>query len=356
MKIFKKKVSINGRRRYYFFGIKVASLGGGLSLKKLERYQKRYEKRERKIAKRMRRGDRPKILFLVGMPSMFPARPLMERMLEDGRFAVSVLIIPDLRFGLAKAMEIQLSTIEEFKSCPVSVKIAPLGEEDDEICLEELADVVFLPTPYDISHPKYNLRRLADVGILPAIVNYGFFRSKYDRNLISNLRYGLYWKVFAETHYNMDEYRNYAPLSDRNVELTGYCKMDGYRESTRNTKVKTIMIASHHSLLGGFNDILALSNFESYSDFFLELPDKYPQLSFIFRPHPALFIFLSREDQWGRQKVEEYIMKLKSKNNVIYSEGGDYFKEFSMSDALIDDCGSYLVELFLHWKTAMLYA
>jgi hypothetical protein len=37
---------------------------------------------------------------------------------------------------------------------------------------------------------------------------------------------------------------------------------------------------------------------------------------------------------------------MKGNSNVIYSEKGDYFEEFAKSDALIDDCGSYLVEYF----------
>lgn len=110
------------------------------------------------------------------------------------------------------------------------------------------------------------------------------------------------------------------------------------------------MIAPHHSLTGGFNNILSLSNFDRYAELFLSLPDMYPNINFIFRPHPALFLFLSKNENWGNEKVNSYILKMKSKKNVIYSNGGDYFEEFSQSDALIDDCGSYLVEYFYTQK------
>ena len=35
---------------------------------------------------------------------------------------------------------------------------------------------------------------------------------------------------------------------------------------------------------------------------------------------------------------------------MIWSDGGDYFREFAESDACIQDCGSYLVEYFYTGK------
>ena len=36
--------------------------------------------------------------------------------------------------------------------------------------------------------------------------------------------------------------------------------------------------------------------------------DMYPEINFIFRPHPALFMLLSKEEFWGKKKVENYIL------------------------------------------------
>ncbi|AEP30640.1 CDP-glycerol--poly(glycerophosphate) glycerophosphotransferase [Brumicola nitratireducens] len=35
---------------------------------------------------------------------------------------------------------------------------------------------------------------------------------------------------------------------------------------------------------------------------------------------------------------------------MIFSDGGDYFEEFAVSDGIIQDCGSYLVEYFYTLK------
>ena len=122
--------------------------------------------------------------------------------------------------------------------------------------------------------------------------------------------------------------------------------MDDYVNYSKKEEMKTILIAPYHSLDGGYNDKLSLSNFYKYADLFLQLPDMYPRIKFIFRPHPALFVLLAQDDYWGQKKVDEYIDKITSKKNVIYSTQGDYFEEFANSDAIIQDCGSYLVEYF----------
>ncbi len=349
MQVWRKEIRENGRIRYYLFGIKIFSFRPELNMKKVWNCQQRFRTVERRIREKVRKGKTVNVVFLVGIPSMFSARPLMEKMVKDSRFEVAVAVIPDLRFGKERAQNIQEQALQALDGVP-NVFVVPIEENDDRFNLLKSADIVFPATPYDISHVKYNLLNMAASGCLPAMVNYGFFRSVYDRWLISNLRYGLYWKVFAETQYNVDEYNEYSVLSGSNVELTGYCKMDGYSENDSRNTVKTIMIAPHHSLEGGFNNMLSLSNFDKYADLYLELPDRYPQVNFIFRPHPALFIFLSRDDQWGQEKVSEYIFAMKSLKNVVYSEGGDYFKDFADSDALIDDCGSYLVEYFYTGK------
>ena len=109
---------------------------------------------------------------------------------------------------------------------------------------------------------------------------------------------------------------------------------------------RRVLVALHHSVEGGTNKMLSLANFVRYADFFLELPDRYPDIDFVFRPHPFLMKVMSRRDQWGEERTADYFRALRAKPNVIWSDGGDYFREFAESDACIQDCGSYLVEYF----------
>ncbi len=320
---------------------------------RIRRAHKLYARVEKQLRNKVRRGEKIKVAFMVSLSTMFPARPLFEYLYENRIFDLTLLVVPDYRFDahdqLENARKNMQKTIDEFSEYKSVMVVSPLERETDTINLKDLADIIFPSVPYDVSHFKYKLTNLAYQGVLPAIVNYGFYRSYYDREyLIASHRSSMYWRIFAETHYNFSEYENFQWIKGRNVVLTGYCKMDAYTQelSARIEGKKTIMISPHHSVAGGYNDTLGLSNFHKYADLFLSLPDEYPEVMFIFRPHPILFICLEAEGFWGKEKVREYISSMASKPNVIYSDGGDYFKEFALSDALIQDCGSYLVEYF----------
>ena len=83
------------------------------------------------------------------------------------------------------------------------------------------------------------------------------------------------------------------------------------------------------------------------SDFYLNLPSLYPQIDFIFRPHPLLFTQIIIHKAYGEDSqsfVENYLKQIEQIPNMIYQEGGDYFESFATSSALIHDCGSFISE------------
>jgi hypothetical protein len=49
---------------------------------------------------------------------------------------------------------------------------------------------------------------------------------------------------------------------------------------------------------------------------------------------------------WGKEKTDEYFLKLESFKNAKYDTSGDYFDLFINSDGMIHDCGSFLAEYF----------
>lgn len=355
MKLLKKVKHPDGRREVFFIGIKVCSYVhkgrkfeiSSMSLNDIENIQNQYLENEKSLKLKMKNSQPINIAFLVGMTSLFCAKPLMKKLLGNDKFNVSIVVVPDLRFGVEKAKLSMKQTLEELSEYKENIIVSDIDEKKDNIDLSKIADICFMSVPYDFSHYKYTLLNVVKQGILPAMINYGFFRSKFDReNLIASKVYSLYWKVFVETKYNLEEFLNYSLIKGKNAVLTGYCKMDDFVSSVDKNSRKTIMIAPHHSISGGFNDVLALSNFERYADLFLKLPDLYPDIDFIFRPHPALFSVLSRDKFWGNKKVQQYINTMKSYSNVFYSDSGNYFNEFAKSDGIIQDCGSYLVEYF----------
>ena len=346
------KKSSDGRHKIFnILGIKLSFYE--INIKNI---QKQYENIE-KILAGERKIRKLNVTFAISMTSMFPAKPLLDYWLKTGEYNVKILILPDFRFENENVQKIQDKCYEELKTYydkSILIKV-PINKNDDNINYKEFTDIMFLSLPYNFSHEKYYIENICTSGILPAIVNYSFFMSKFGISLIKSKTYSMFWKIFVETKYNLLEYKKYAKLKDKNCVLTGYCKIDSYKYfedkySKISNKPKTIMIAPHHSIKNGYNEMLSLSNFYKYSDLFLQLPDIYPHINFIFRPHPALFLLLSQEDFWGEKKVQKYIAELKSKTNVEYSIGGNYFEDFVKSDGIINDCHSFLVEYFYTGK------
>ncbi len=308
-----------------------------------------YDATIREIKSKIQMGEKVNVTFLVSMTSMFPAENLMKKLLQDTDFHVSLYVIPDVRFGNKEMERMYLDTFNELKQkYPFVQQTIDLTKQSlPPIDVIANADIICYPSPYDISYSLYNPIYAICQKKLSIHINYGFFRSKYDRIIYNMDNYNCFWKVFLETNINLQEYIEYGQCKGRNAVVTGYSKMDALNTSLKKKKKrKRIIIAPHHSVEGGTNKILSLSNFEQYADLFLSLPKLYPNIDWVFRPHPVLFTVLKRPNKWGEQKVNQYIQEMTSYKNVIYSTEGNYLDEFILSDGIIQDCGSFLVEYF----------
>ena len=166
-------------------------------------------------------------------------------------------------------------------------------------------DVICFSNPYEsMTLKQYGVEYAISKRILPMYISYASMVLIYTRMLMSYRTLNLFWLLIADNEINLREYEKYQPIKALNVKLLGYAKMDSFplvskRESTK----KTIIIAPHHTIDN--NPDLSISTFLLYSDFYLQLPLLYPEVNFVFRPHPLLFVKLRRIDIWGKSKTEE---------------------------------------------------
>ena len=183
--------------------------------------------------------------------------------------------------------------------------------------------------------------------ILTCYQNYGYNTVLWGRNFICSLPfYNACWRVFADSKESMQDLVEYQPRRAKNAWLSGYCKMDKLAEANPIPHDrKQVLLCPHHTI--NFKH-LQLSNFLKYADFFLELPQKYPQIDFIFRPHQLLRYNLAK--YWSEEQAQEYYDKMLSFSNVKYDTGQDYFQTFANSDAMIHDCGSFTAEYLFTGK------
>lgn len=300
-----------------------------------------------RVKAKVRAGGTVKVLFFVSDTAMFAAEPLFGAMSADSRFSPRIAVIPDFR-RTPEAVEREMDRCAGELRAKYGTDRVLRPSPDASGAWPDLlegVDLVCYPTPYDCSCAKYSIRTTAGRDILPIHVNYGFYRSLYDRKIMRTENYARFWRVFFECDYTMREYAASSLIDGANAVLSGYVKMDALaaiRPAVRSRK--RVLVALHHSVSGGKNAELVLATVLERASFLAALPEAYPDIDFVFRPHPYLLQTLAQDNVWGRAKTEAFVRRLKSRPNVIWSEGGPYFQEFVDSDACIQDCGSYLVE------------
>lgn len=278
--------------------------------------------------------------------STFVAYDLFDLIRSDfDHYTPKIVVIPDVSRGNDHMVK-QYHETKSFFIKKYGSEFVLDGWEENEnkfVDYSDEFDVVYLANPYDNMVDKvHGISYLSTKNILPIYMSYGCMPDNYGCKIIMPLKeISLFWKVFADNKMTYKDYCRYELAKGKNVVLSGYAKMDSlakFKEKERSKK--RVIIAPHHTIN---NPALPLSNFLEYQSFYLKLPKLFPQIEFVFRPHPLLFVNMVNEGFWNATQVNEYIKKIKD-NGMIYSVGGDYFDIFVNSDAMIHDCSSFVVE------------
>ncbi len=262
------------------------------------------------------------------------------------RWDPKVVIVPDVSRGYPHKKQTYLSAREYFTGLYGADAVLDGWDIQTDSCtdLTDRFDVIYFADPYDAMAPEvHSIRYASTRNVLPVYVNYGYdvgYYTMYSR--MKGPELNLVWKYFTETVYSEEDCRKLQIIQGKNVVLTGYAKMDALAgfPVKREGERKKILITSHHSVN---MPELPLSNFRTYYKLLLELPEMFPEIDFVFRPHPLMFIRLVNEKVWTSEQVNCYLEDLR-KAGIEYSDGGEYLHIFAECDAIINDCGSFTME------------
>ncbi|HCU01665.1 MAG: hypothetical protein UR66_C0017G0010 [Candidatus Moranbacteria bacterium GW2011_GWE1_35_17] len=316
----------------------------------IDEYQCNYRRVIKQLKKQTRSGKKIRVCFFVMLDSAFAARSLYEKMLEDNFFDPFIVVIPDTSRG---DEHMKFSFNQAYDSLFKKYQKVFKGYENDEFCdFLEKADIFYFPTPYNgMTYEYFEMEHFKNKDALLFYINYAYPVVKFAREIISLPTHDYFWKIFIENKGYISELKKYQLFKGKNAVISGYCKMDGLaNQEIIQRQRKKIIIAPHHTISDW--KLLKISNFLKYHKFFLELPKLYPNIDFVFRPHPLLIVQLRKPEFWGEEKTKKYFDKLEKYSNVMYSNGGEYFDIFANSDGIIHDCGSFLAEYLFTEKPA----
>jgi hypothetical protein len=169
------------------------------------------------------------------------------------------------------------------------------------------------------------------------------------------------WKLFYATKYNLLDAQRIAINKGRNVVVTGFPNTDDYLSvvprdvwKSQNVKKKRVIIAPHCTINVSPQNKSTHGGFLWYGDYILDVAKKYnDKLQFVFKPHPRLKTELYNHPDWGKERTDKYYHAWETLENGQLEEGS-YIDLFMTSDAMIHDCGSFIVE-YLYSKNPVMY-
>jgi hypothetical protein len=313
-----------------------------------EKQKKHYDLVCKNLANKVRDKQKIRVAFLVAYDSIFNAKFIFEKMLNDNIFDPFIIITADVSRGDENMLYQLNKSYKTYTNIYGSKKVI-LGyvkETQDFIDYSDQFDIFCFSQPYEVqAHIYFTLEYLKKKDVLIFHAEYGHKGIVHHSSRVMRMPVmSLFWKVFTESKYSFNEYRKNQIIKGGNVIVCGFHSFHLYKDRKRNFhQRKCVIIAPHHSCTEKYNKILRLSNFLVYADFFLELPRLYPDIDFVFRPHPLL-VYRLEEELWGKKKTDAWFKNLLMNENVTYSEGGDFYELFINSDAIIHDCGAFTLE------------
>lgn len=304
-----------------------------------------YKKKMKRINISAAAEGKIKVAFILVFNSVFPTRPVFEAMLKHPRFDPYIVVAPNVSRGHRYQMQVYTEAVTALTEQYPGRVIEGYCEKYDEYYeLKDEFKLIFFCNPYPkLVHHFHGLDYFLDKDVLTVYANYGFAALSFWNEVLTSEFYNKVWLACIETATNLSHLKKHQQISGINGEVTGYLKMDKMASIVPEVRErKRIIISPHHTVWGW--STLNIGNFLKYSQLFLELPKRYPQIDFVFRPHPLLFSNLIAHKIWTQEQIDGYVAALEQNENAVYDHSGDYFDQFVNSDAMIHDCGSFIGE------------
>ena len=321
-----------------------------------DRLQAVYNKKLREL----RKANRPiNVLFFALDSNSWKYDSVFQAMQKDPMFSPLVLAVPQVNKGKEFMLDQLKHGCEYYKSKGYPTVCSYNEETDSFVDAFSLhPDIIFFCNPYDgLVDDRYNIRHYLDM-CLTCYVNYAYCNVPKQYSCAS-LFHQKVWRYYVECEENLDEIKNF--YSGNNCVVTGYPSADLFT-STRATEkdwklkdkqLKRVIWAPHHTIEGQTGWI-QFSTFLLYCDFMMKLAEEYQEtVQFVFKPHPLLKPALYDHPDWGKQRTDAYYDQWANGDNTTFVNG-DYIDLFKSSDAMIHDCGSFIIEYLYVQKPVMI--
>jgi hypothetical protein len=320
------------------------------------------KRKQHKAISRLKQKEKLKVAFFMVTPASWKCHSLYDEMTENAAFEPVVIVIPFVKVGKEEMHQL-MRTAQEFCVRQNYKYISTWDNQEQKFMdIKEVVnpDIIFFSHPYPISYKDYSLPNHLDS--LNCWVPYSVRQESLYKDMFDQLYHNMFWRNYCESdiHYNIS--KKYARNKGSNVIVTGHpvidaivsAKTDNGSWIPQKKAKKRIVWAPHWTIKGYASSPLNWATFLRYCDLMLELAVEYEdQIQFAFKPHPLLQSTLEKDNLWGKNKTANYFTKWRTLSNAQIHE--EYYLDlFADSDALIHDCGSFMIE-YLALNKPVLY-
>lgn len=288
--------------------------------------------------RKIRGKDKINVLFFLTSLGSWKTESLFRMMLTHPRFTPKILILKGVYFEDSRNLLRQYCD-------KYGYPYDEIDETKENLQQKFHPDIIIYQKPYAGEYAenlefKYNLKSLF------IYIPYGMRNTteswQWDTPLLKHC-----WQIYYENKSIYDEYRMLSKANKRSGRLTGTPVMDDLL-IPRNKLIdpwiltvpskKRIIYAPHHSF--DPDNQFDTGTFLLIGEQMLELAKSVSdRVQWAFKPHPVLR--KKMETYWSKEKIDRYFNEWDKLGQVV--EGG-YMELFKFSDAMIHDCGSFILE------------
>lgn len=312
-----------------------------------------------KILEKKKGKEKIKVAFFALIGSVWKYDYLYRLMCEYPRFEPIIVVCPVVNYGFENMLLEMDKCYEMFKQKGYNVvrTYDVVTKTYMDVKKEIHPDVVFYTNPYKgLIDDRYYITNFLDC--LTCYVPYNYGNSSFYEMFNNELMHNLVWRLYVETNEHLHYSQLYANNKGKNARVTGYPGVDRFLDKKykitnhfwkEDGVKKRIIWAPHHTFQEG--EVVSYSCFLSYHQVMLDLACKYRnEIQIAFKPHPLLKVKL--DSYWGKEKADAYYAQWKNMPNTTLVDG-DYVDLFLSSDAMIHDCGSFIIEYLYALKPVL---
>lgn len=314
--------------------------------------------RNKRNLRRLAGKDIYNVLFFIEKSSLWKYNALYGLMEQSKHFNPIIIVCPNITLPKDEMIRTMLATFNELNKDRYHVIKGYDEARQMYINVRDLdPHIIFFTSAWEgYVDKRFHISQYTDV--LTCYMNYGWATTPFEWSFVTNVSLRV-WRYWLECKDYNRILKQWTPA--KNAIVTGAPMYEvfinivatGKDWKIRDSKLKRVIYAPHHSIPEVADGILALSTFLIHYETMLDIAEQYKdKIQFVFKPHPLLLNHLYLHSEWGREKADAYYDKWKSGETTNFVNGG-YIDLFKTSDAIIHDCSSFTIEYLYTKKPAL---